>query len=199
MMPLSYYLNDNVIFLSKDLLGKFLFTKIEGQEITGGMIVETEAYRGPEDRASHAYKNRRTPRTEAMFKAGGICYVYLCYGIHHLFNIVTNQEGIPHAILIRAIQATTGSDTILKRRKKTNIAPNLTAGPASLAKALGIEQRHNTQPLTGPIIWLEDRKIHIPKSQIICSPRVGIHYAQKDALLPWRFRIRGNPWTSPAK
>src|SRR5690606_33584438 len=123
--------------ISKDLLGKSLLTKIDGR-LTGGMIVETEAYRAPEDKASHAFNNRRTPRTENFFNEGGVSYVYLCYGIHYLFNIITNLKDIPHAILIRAIQPEEGIETMLKRRKKTKPTFDLTAGPGSMSMALGI-------------------------------------------------------------
>ena len=114
------------------------------------MIIETEAYAGPEDKASHAYGNRRTKRTEVMFHKGGVAYVYLCYGIHSLFNVVTNQEGTPHAVLIRAIQPEIGIETMLKRRGKTKLDNTLTNGPGSLAKALGIGLKHNGVKLISP-------------------------------------------------
>ena len=197
-LSLSYYRQEDVLFLSRDLLGKFLFTCFEGA-LTGGMIVETEAYRAPEDRASHAFGGKRTKRNGAMFENGGICYVYRCYGIHSLFNIVTNIEGIPHAILIRAIEPIEGIATMLVRRNKVRADRSLTGGPGALAQALGIGIEHNQLNLTGNQIWIEDRGVCVSCERLICSPRVGVDYAGADAELPWRFRIKENSWTSPAK
>ena len=194
-LPRDYYRHVDVLFLSQDLLGKYLFTHFNG-ELTGGMIVETEAYRAPEDRASHAFGHRRTQRNEVMYAHGGLCYVYLCYGIHSLFNVVTNEENVPHAILIRAIEPTEGIEIMLKRRGKQKLERSLTAGPGALAKALGIDTRHNGEDLTSHSIWIEDRGIVISEDQIIASPRVGVDYAGEDAALPWRFRLKGSPWTS---
>jgi len=167
--------------------------------MTGGKIVETESYRGAEDRACHAYQNKKTKRTEVMFKQGGISYIYLCYGMHSLFNVVTAKEGIPHAILIRAIEPVFGISTMLHRRQFQFINVSLTNGPGSLAKALGISTMYNGTSLQGEVIWIGDVGISITKEEIISSPRVGVSYAKEDALLPWRFRLQGNPWTSPSK
>lgn len=194
-IPLSYYRHHDVLFLSQDLIGKILMTNIHGER-TGGMIVETEAYRAPEDRASHAYNGKRTKRNAVMYAEGGFSYVYLCYGIHKLFNIVTNEADIPHAILIRAIEPIEGIETMLKRRKKQKLHPSLTAGPGALSQALGINLCHNALPLNGPEIWLEDRHIHFPAESIIASPRIGIDYAGADALLPWRFCLKDSPYLS---
>lgn len=189
-LPLEYYLNPDVVEVSRDLLGKFLFTKID-EVITGGMIIETEAYCAPEDRASHAYKNRKTQRNAAMFRQGGVCYVYKCYGIHDLFNVVTNEQGIPHAVLIRAIQPLVGIEKMLERRKKEKVDRLLTGGPGTLTQALGITvKKHNGLSLIGSVIWLEDTGIKVPPEKIIAGPRVGVDYAEEDALLPWRFRFR---------
>lgn len=198
-LPDHFYTRENVIQISKDLLGKFLMTRIEGEIVTGGMIVETEAYAGATDRASHAYGNRRTNRTETMFSQGGISYVYLCYGIHNLFNIVTNQSEIPHAVLIRAIEPTLGIDLMIQRRKKKKLDFTLTSGPGSLSEALGITRNQNSVSLLDDEIWVEDHGISFPENKIIASPRVGVGYAKEDALLPWRFRIKENPWTSKSK
>lgn len=197
-LPLQYYRHNDVLFLSQDLLGKFLYTNFN-HELTGGMIVETEAYRAPDDRASHAFGLRRTRRNEAMYLGGGFSYVYLCYGIHSLFNIVTNEENIPHAILIRAIQPEEGIETMLHRRGKKKLDRTLTSGPGALAQALGINTTHNGINLTGSSIWLEDHKVAFNPEEIIESPRVGVDYAGEDALLPWRFRIKNNPFTSRAQ
>lgn len=189
ILPLEYYQHHDVLFISEDLLGKYLLTNI-GSVITGGMIIETEAYRGPEDRASHAYGNRRTKRTSVMYSKGGVCYVYQCYGIHLLFNVITSEADIPHAVLIRAIEPSIGVEEMLKRRGKSKLDHTLTNGPGSLTKALGITLKHNGYPLIGPEIWIEKHCNKIYNYDIIKSPRVGIDYAGEDALLPWRFRLK---------
>lgn len=197
-LPPSFYLREDVVQISKELLGKILFTKINGQ-LSGGMIVETEAYAGAIDRASHAFNNRKTKRTEVFYEQGGVAYIYLCYGIHHLFNIITNQKNIPHAVLIRAIEPTVGIELMLKRRKKKKLDWALTAGPGSLSEALGIKTKHTGISLSGKTIWLEEKNISFSEKEIVASPRVGVHYAGKDAKLPWRFRVKNNDWTSKAK
>lgn len=196
ILPQVFYLKEDVIQVAKDLLGKWVCTEIDGGPTTSGMIIETEAYAGPEDKASHAYGNRRTKRTEVMFGPGGHAYIYLCYGLHHLLNFVTNVEGIPHAVLIRAIYPTDGIDTILQRRKKGKVTPSLTNGPGTVCQALGLrQQQHNGHQLCGAPLWVEDRGVVVPPSQIVSSPRIGIDYAGDHAALPWRFNI--DPKTSP--
>jgi DNA-3-methyladenine glycosylase len=194
----DFYQREDVVCISRELIGKYLFSNIDGL-LTGGRIVETEAYKGPEDKACHAHLNRRTKRTEIMFWQGGVAYVYLCYGIHALFNIITGLQGYPHASLIRAIEPTAGLPVMLERRKKNNIEPSLTAGPGSLTAALGITCAHYGTDLTGNLIWLEDRNEQVAQEQIIASPRVGIGYAEEHIHLPWRFRLKGSQWTSKAK
>ena len=185
----EFYVRPSVVQIAKDLLGKYLLTRLE-DTVTGGIIVETEAYAGPEDRASHAYNSRRTSRTEIMFHEGGVAYVYLCYGIHHLFNIVTNVEGIPHAILIRAIEPSDGIDQMLLRRNMKEVSPKLSGGPGTLTQALGIKTTQTQTDLTGEQIWLEDRGFLVPEDEIIAGPRVGVSYAGEDAENPWRFQLK---------
>lgn len=191
----KFYLRGNVLQIARELPGKFLITKFDGI-VTGGMITEVEAYAGVTDRASHAFNNRRTARTEVMYAAGGTAYVYLCYGIHHLFNVVTNKTGIPHAILIRAIEPVEGISTMMKRRKKHLLDATLTAGPGALSEALGIHTQHTGMSLLNGNIWLEDRGVLIPEMKITETTRVGVAYAGTDALLPYRFYITGNKWVS---
>jgi DNA-3-methyladenine glycosylase len=197
-LPATFFQQDDVVELSRLLLGKKIFTNFDNK-LTGGLIVETEAYRAPEDRASHAYGMRRTKRNEMMYQAGGCIYVYLCYGIHHLLNIVTNLEGIPHAVLIRAIEPVAGIGTMLQRRQKQKLQRNLTAGPGAVSQALGITREENGLSLNGPHIWLEMGDKVIDSASIVASPRVGVDYAGEDAKLPWRFRIKDSKWTSTAK
>jgi len=182
----NFYLREDVVEISRDLLGKYLCSKIQGV-LTTGIITETEAYAGVEDRASHAFGNKRTKRTEVMYAKGGVAYVYLCYGIHHLFNIVTNRENVPHAVLIRAIQPVDGLEMMAKRRNTKNKL--ITNGPGTISQALGIRTQHSGIDLQGDEIWLEDNGIHIPDRVVIIGPRVGVEYAKEDARLPYRFRI----------
>jgi len=182
----DYFQQQDVLFLAKDLLGKSIFTNMDGQ-ISGGIIVETEAYKGTTDKASHAYGGRRTKRNEIMYAEGGVIYVYLCYGIHHLLNIVTGSKDIPDAILIRSILSTHGEELMLKRRGKTRMTPDLTCGPGNVSKALGIGIKENGISLSGDKIWLEDRGVIFPETNIKATPRIGVEYAQEDASLPYRF------------
>ncbi|WP_199138059.1 DNA-3-methyladenine glycosylase [Pedobacter sp. ASV12] len=194
-LPYSFYQQDHVTDLAMQLLGKQLFTLVDGK-LTGGTIVETEAYNGIADKASHAYGGRFTPRTSTMYEAGGISYVYLCYGIHHLFNVVTAPKNTPHAVLIRGLMPTVGLETMLERRKMTSLAPRLTAGPGALAQALGINKALNAKDLLGEEIWIEDNGLIFSPEQIVASPRIGVDYAEDHALLPWRFYIKGNKYVS---
>lgn len=185
----DFFLRSDVQGISRELLGKFLVTKVD-DHLTSGMIVETEAYNGIVDRASHAYGGKRTKRNEIMYGEGGSTYVYLCYGIHHLFNIVTNAKEIPHAVLIRAVVPKEGIKTVLKRRKKTSVDLKTADGPGTLSEALGIKTKHSGIPLSGKTIWVEDRGIEFVKKDILVGPRIGVDYAGKDALLPYRFRLK---------
>jgi DNA-3-methyladenine glycosylase len=194
-LPESFYLHHNVVEISRNLLGKYLFTNIDG-EFTGGIIVETEAYNGIIDRASHSYGNRVTPRTKTIFMHGGIAYVYLCYGIHEMFNIVTSVEGQPHAILIRAIQPTDGIDIMQLRRNMPIVKPTITMGPGSVAKALGISRNINAISLQSNELWLEDKGLTFADNDVAAVPRVGVDYAGEDAKLPYRFYVKGNPYVS---
>ncbi len=185
IIPLTYYQQDDVVALAKDLLGKVVCSNIDGV-ITKGIIRETEAYNGVVDKACHAYQGKRTKRTETMFHQGGVAYVYLCYGIHHLFNIVTGKEGTPTAILIRAIEPIEGIPTILDRRNKKDVK-KIASGPGTLSQALGILTQHSGTPLNSQLIWLEDHSIEVPEAEIEIGPRIGIDYAEEDVLLPYRF------------
>ena len=194
-LPESYYHNPDVVALSRDLIGKYLFTCIDG-DLTGGYIVETEAYAGVIDKASHSYGGRLTPRTQTMYMQGGVSYVYLCYGIHEMFNVVVSAEGQPHAILIRAVQPTDGLDIMLLRRNMEVLKPNITKGPGSVAKALGISRKINAMSLQSDVIWIEDRGLAFADEEVATGPRIGVAYAGEDALLPYRFYVKGNIYVS---
>lgn len=196
----SFYLQEDVVQISKDLLGKVLVTNFDGQ-LTAGKIVETEAYRAPDDKACHAYQNLQTKRTSIMFEEGGVAYVYLCYGIHHLFNVVTAKAGMAHAILIRAVEPLDNTELMLERRGRKKINRQLTGGPGVMSKALGITKEWTGVSLLSKDspIWIEDRGIEISEDNIIASPRIGVDYAEECALWDWRFRVKDSKFTSPAK
>ncbi|MGR3912858.1 MAG: DNA-3-methyladenine glycosylase [Candidatus Rhabdochlamydia sp.] len=177
----SFYQQKDTVQIARDLLGKVLFSNLDNQRVSG-IIVETEAYCGKEDKACHAYQGRRTPRTEIMYQEGGVSYLYLCYGIHTLLNIVTSQEGDPHAVLIRALIPYHGHDIMVERRKGKK---PLCQGPGTVCQALGLSLAHNGLSFEGPSLWIEDHGL-IPTS-ILVTPRIGIDYAGEDAKLPYRF------------
>lgn len=189
ILPIEFYTRNDVVTIAKDLLGKVIYTNINNK-ITAGIITETEAYAGITDKASHAYGGRRTNRTEIMYATGGISYVYLCYGIHYLFNVVTNVKNIPHAVLIRGIKPYEGIDTILKRRKSGRLNEKLTIGPGKVSNALAINKTHNATDLRGNTIWIADKGIVIKNEEIYAGKRIGIDYAEEDAMLPYRFEIK---------
>ncbi|EMR04466.1 DNA-3-methyladenine glycosylase [Cesiribacter andamanensis] len=212
-LPEDFYRRPDPVQISRELLGKYLITHIGGVR-TAGIIVETEAYNGRTDKACHAHLGRRTKRTEIMYHRGGLAYVYLTYGLHHLFNIVTNEAGFADAVLIRALEPTEGLEEMQLRRglarpglaRPSLMRPGLarpdyrlTAGPGVMSQALGITREHWGENLQGDKIWVEDRNYTLADQDILQRPRVGIAYAQEDALLPWRFSIRNNPWVSRAK
>jgi DNA-3-methyladenine glycosylase len=191
-LPLDFYLRTNVTSIAKQLLGKGLFTKIDGQ-VAGGMIVETEAY-SYKEKGCHAH-NGMTKRNEIMFADGGVAYVYLCYGIHEMVNVVTNVEGKADAILIRALEPIKGME-IMQRRMKTDSLGRITSGPGKVTKALGIDRTLNGKELNGNEIWVEDLGNKISSKAIVSRKRIGIDYAGEDALLPWRFLLKNNVWVS---
>ncbi len=184
----AFYTRPSVTQIAIELLGKVIYTNFDGI-LTGGIITETEAYEGITDRASHAYGNRRTDRTEIMYAEGGVAYVYLCYGVHHLFNFVTNQIGIPHAVLLRGIHPIEGIQSMERRTNKEFSKKGFADGPGKLSKALAIKTKHTGLDLTGDLIWVEDQGISISEEAIIITPRIGVDYAGRDVALPYRFFI----------
>jgi DNA-3-methyladenine glycosylase len=198
-LPLAYYQSLEVTMLARDLLGKYLITEIDGNRCSG-MIIETEAYRGPDDKACHAFNNRRTPRTEVMYEPGGVAYIYICYGMHHLMNVVTGPRDNAHAVLIRALQPADGIDIMALRRNMDTADFRLTKGPGALSVALGLRSDlSGTSLVTSTAVWIEDRGV-IPPSYEICSgPRIGVESAGEAALWPWRYFIKGNKYVSAKK
>ncbi|MEO5906786.1 MAG: DNA-3-methyladenine glycosylase [Saprospiraceae bacterium] len=199
-LPASYYATHDVTHLAKDLLGKFLCTDINGFHCSG-MIVETEAYRGPDDRAAHSFNNRRTPRTEVMFWQGGVAYIYVCYGMHHLMNVVTASTDIAHAVLIRALEPADGIDIMAERRQMGASDSRLTKGPGALSVAMCLRKELTGTPLFKPHtpVWIEDRKVTFTSNDICISKRIGVESAGDAAHWPWRYFVKGNRYVSAKK
>ena len=194
----SFYSRRDVVKIARDLLGKILITRF-GDTLTSGRIVETEAYNGAVDKASHAYANRRTKRTEVMYGDAATAYVYLCYGIHHLFNVVTYKKDIPHAILIRALEPLEGVEQMLVRTGKKTPDHSLTRGPGNVSKALGLLTAHTGVSLLEGEVYIGDDGYRLHRSDIAISPRIGVDYAGTDAKLPYRFFVKGNGFVSGKK
>ncbi|MCB0496815.1 MAG: DNA-3-methyladenine glycosylase [Cyclobacteriaceae bacterium] len=193
-LPLSFYTNENVVEVARNLIGCRLYTQLGGV-LTGGIIVETEAYNGRTDKACHAFPEKRTERTSVMYEQGGVAYVYFVYGMHYLFNIVTHKKGFADAVLIRAIEPLEGVEEMMLRRGKNVSSKLLTGGPARLSEALGIDKSMNGLSLLDSTVWVEEPLPQI-SYKIGASTRIGVDYAGEDALLPWRFYAIGNKFVS---
>jgi DNA-3-methyladenine glycosylase len=193
-LPRDFYTRTNTLRIARELLGKRLVVPAEDGTRVSGIIVETEAYQGPEDKAAHSYNNRRTKRTEIMFRIGGTAYVYFVYGMYYQFNVITNSETIPHGILIRAVEPEEGID-LMKARRAVKRERDLTSGPGKLCLSLGIDKRYNGADLLGDEIWIEDNP-GIPPGKIASGIRIGIDYAEEYVEKDWRFWIKENPFVS---
>jgi len=193
-LPREFYTRANVLTVSRALLGKLLVAPAPDGARVSGIIVETEAYRGPEDRASHAYGGRRTKRTETMYQTGGTAYVYFVYGMYHQFNVVSNKAEIPHAILVRALEPVEGLE-LMQARRHGHAGRALTNGPGKLCIAMGIDRRLDAADLLGEKVWLEEGR-SVSSRAIASGPRVGIDYAEDWVDKPWRFWIKDNPYVS---
>ena len=196
-LPRGFYTRADVLAVARRLLGKILVVPTKNGERVSGMIVETEAYRGPEDRASHAYGGRRTRRTETMYRKGGTAYVYFVYGMYHQFNVVTCVPEIPHAVLIRALQPVEGID-LMRSRRPGRSDVDLANGPGKLSIALAIDRSLDGADLLEDRVWIERGNRQISASSIARGPRIGIAYAGEWAEKPWRFWLRDNPFVSRA-
>lgn len=181
----SFYANPDVVDAARQFLGKRICSLVDG-ELCVGIITETEAYCGRGDKACHANNGLRTARTEIMYGHPGHAYIYLCYGIHHLFNIVTNRKGLADAVLVRAVEPVKGLE-IMQQRRQIRHLKNLTNGPGKWTQAFGITTNLNKTALSAPPVWIEESDI-IPK-QILSTPRIGIDYAGEDAKRLWRFQF----------
>jgi DNA-3-methyladenine glycosylase len=194
-LPLSFYARKDVVLIARELIGKIIITNFEGQ-VTSARIVETEAYAGVTDKASHSFGSRRTARNEHMYYPAGTAYVYICYGLHQMLNIVTNDRDVPDAVLIRAVEPIDGIETMLKRTGKKTLDKTLTRGPGNVGKALGIFKHHSGRHLLGDEIYLMDDSTEPADENIGTSTRIGVESAGADALLPYRFYIKGNKYVS---
>jgi DNA-3-methyladenine glycosylase len=194
-LPVEFYKRKDVVLIAKELIGKIIVTNFNGM-ITSGRIVETEAYIGLTDKASHSFGGKRTARNEHMYAAAGTAYVYICYGMHHLFNVVTNKKDMPDAVLIRAVEPLEGIDTMLKRTGKIKLDKTLTKGPGNAAKALGISKNNSGLNLLHQKIFIASDDLVIEKKLIGTSRRIGVESSGEAALLPYRFYIKGNPFVS---
>ena len=194
-LTIDFYNRKNAIQIAKELLGKVVVTNFEGI-LTSGRIVETEAYTGVIDKASHSYAGKRTARNEHMYAQAGTAYIYICYGIHQMFNVVTNEKEIPDAVLIRAIEPLQGISVMLERTGKKTADHTLTRGPGNVAKALGMTKAHSGLSLTGDQLYIRTDDHLIDPGEIGTSVRIGVDYAGTDALLPYRFFIKGNKYVS---
>jgi DNA-3-methyladenine glycosylase len=192
-LPREFYTRPNVVTVARDLLGKLLVVPEDGRRVSG-VIVETEAYRGPMDRAAHSYGGRRTKRTETMYGLGGTAYVFFVYGMYNQFNVVTGAKDAPHAVLIRALEPRDGIE-LMRAHRHGQPDHNLTNGPGKLCIALGIDRRLDAADLLGNRVWLEEAD-KIPRSRIMSGPRIGIDYAEEWVDKPWRFWLKGNPHVS---
>lgn len=190
----SFYLNPDVVEVARQTIGKVLVSRTDGK-LTSGLITETEAYAGVTDKASHAFNGRRTARTEIMYAIGGTAYIYLCYGVHSLFNIVTNEKEIPHAVLIRGIIPLEGTELMKERTGKSLVKPATGYGPGNVTKLLGLHYHRTGEDLVirpGEIndaVWLEDRGYVFGEEEVTRGKRIGVDYAGEDATLPYRFTI----------
>ena len=191
----GFYTRADTLLVARELLGKLLVVPDGGGRRVSGRIVEAEAYVGTDDKASHAYGGRRTARTETMYAPGGVAYVYFVYGLHHQFNVVTGAAGEPHAVLVRALEPLEGVE-LMRRRRAVKDDRALTSGPGKLCQALGLDRSFDGADLTGGRVWLEDDGARVPANGIADGPRVGVAYAGEDALRPWRFWLKGNPFVS---
>ena len=194
-LPRQFYTRANVLTVARQLLGQLLVVPAQDGTRVSGIIVETEAYRGPQDRASHAYGGRRTQRMETMYQIGGTAYVYFVYGMYYQFNVVTNAAEIPHAVLVRALEPVEGIE-LMRQRRPGQPDHTLTNGPGKLCLALGIDRSFDRADLLGDRVWIEEGESRIAASAIASGPRIGVEYAEDWAEKPWRFWIRNNPFVS---
>ena len=189
----KFYMRDAVT-VGKDILGKIIVKKTADGRIMSGRITEVEAYMGITDKASHSYGGRRTKRTEVMYKEGGYSYVFLIYGMYECFNVTAGREGDPQAVLIRGVEPLENKN-LMQEKRKVKKEKDISNGPGKLTKALGITREDNGADLVASEnLWLEDDGYKV--KDIVETTRIGIDYAEEDALKPWRFYIKDSIFVS---
>lgn len=194
------FYNRDTILVAKELLGKILVHEVNGKRIAA-KIVETEAYLGVTDKAAHSYGGRRTPRVEVMYGKPGVSYIFMIYGMYYCFNVVTREEGIAQAVLVRALEPIEGLEEMAENRFKKMYdeltkgqIKNLTNGPGKLCNALLIDKNLNGEDLCYNKLYIEEANNN--KFNIISTKRVGIDYAEEAKDYPWRFYIEDNKYVS---
>lgn len=189
----EFYMRDAVT-VAKDILGKIIVKKDDKGKIFSGRIIEVEAYMGIFDKASHSYGGKRTKRTEVMYKEGGYSYIFLIYGMYECFNIVVEAEGNPQAVLVRGVEPLENKN-LMQEKRKVKREKDISNGPGKLTKALGITREDNGVDLVNDKnIWIEDDGYKV--KEIVETTRIGIDYAEEDALKPWRFYIKDSEFIS---
>ena len=195
----AFFQRPDVLSIARELLGKHLYTCLDGI-ITAGRVVEAEAYRHEGDPSLTLHLQRKRHQAQGLHVPGGHAYIYTVYNKYALFNIATHDAAHPDAVLIRAVEPTVGLDEMLRRRGLSEAKRALTAGPGVMSQALGITPALTGLLVTGKVLWFEDHGEDVSPAEVVASSRVGLEYAGPEAVaLPWRFRLRGNAWTSPAK
>lgn len=198
-LGLDFYQRPDVLQIARELLGKHLYTNINGV-ITAGRVVETEAYRHEGDHSLALHLQRKRRQAQGLYQPGGHAYIYTVYDRHALFNLTTHDAAHPDAVLIRAVEPLVGIEEMLRRRGLGALVRGLTAGPGVLSQALGITPALSGTALNGDALWFEDHGEPVADADVLASARVGLAYAGPEAAgLPWRFRVRTSRWTSPAK
>lgn len=190
MLPQSFFQSNDVVRIARELIGCSLHSLTDGHYCSG-IIIETEAYAGITDKASHAYGGRYTERTKVLYLPAAHMYVYMCYGMHMLFNIVTADENTPHAVLIRALLPLQGIEVMRERRGAKVKDSALCDGPGKLSQALAIGKQHNAKLLSKDSVWIERHSV-FPEEAVLAGARIGVDYAEEDALLPYRFSVDKN-------
>ena len=198
-LPATFFQRPDPLQIARDLLGKHLYTCVDGI-LTAGRVVETEAYQHEGDNSLTMHLQRKRHQAQGLYMPGGHAYIYTVYNKYALFNIATHDAAHPDTVLIRAVEPTLGIAEMLLRRGLPAPKRALTAGPGVMSQALGITPALTGLPVTGEVLWFEDHGEAVADAAVVASSRVGLEYAGPEAAgLPWRFRLRDNPWTSPAK
>lgn len=189
-LPRAFYRQDTVT-VARSLLGCVLWRRF-GKELFAARLVETEAYLGANDAASHARRGLRSERNASMYLEGGHAYVYLSYGMHWCLNVVTQEADIAEAVLLRAAEPVRGVERMQKRRPKAKRELDLMNGPGKLCAAMAIDKRLDGEPLDGGVLWLEARDLEVDERDIGVSKRIGVENAADAAHWPLRFFLSGH-------